>query len=98
VSLQPEEPTTESRNKEALSRVVMAAMRMHGMQQRKKNRSRRASVAPGVEDSQEPIAKTAAEEAVKDEEYKLMYHQTYKGAAFAFVSSRSLAITEVMLI
>lgn len=87
VSLQPEEPTTESRNKEALSRVVMAAMRMHGLQQRKKNRSRRASVAPGVEDSQETSAETAADEAVKDEEYKLMYHQTYKGAAFAFVRS-----------
>jgi hypothetical protein len=98
VSLQPEEPTTESRNKEALSRVVMAAMRMHGLQQRKKNRSRRASVAPGTEDSQEPIAETAAEEAIKDEEYKLMYHQTYKGAAFAFVSSKSLVIIEVRLI
>jgi len=87
VSLQVEEPTTESRNKEALSRVVMAAMRMHGWQQRKKNRSCRASVAPGAEESPEVGVETAAEEAAKDEEYKLMYHQTYKGAAFAFVSS-----------
>jgi hypothetical protein len=86
LSLQSEEPTTESRNKEALSRVVMAAMRMHGMQQRKKNRSRRASIAPGTEDSQETNMETVVEEAAKDEEYKLMYHQTYKGAAFAFVS------------
>jgi hypothetical protein len=86
VPLQPEEPTTESRNKEALSRVVMAAMRMHGMQQRKKNRSRRASAVPGIEDSQEISAEAAAEEATKDEEYKLMYHQAFKGAAFAFVS------------
>ncbi|KAH3955761.1 hypothetical protein HBH53_004370 [Parastagonospora nodorum] len=84
VSLQAEEPTTESRNKEALSRVVMAAMRMHGWQQRKKNRSYRASVAPGTEESQEIGVATVAEEAAKDEEYKLMYHQTYKGAAFAF--------------
>jgi hypothetical protein len=90
VPLQPEEPTTESRNKEALSRVVMAAMRMAGMEQRKKNRSRRASVAPGLEDSQDVTVETAAEEAAKDEEYKLMYHQTYKGAAFAFVSSRTI--------
>jgi hypothetical protein len=86
VSTQPEEPTTESRNKEALSKVVMAAMRMAGMQQRKKNRSRRASLAPGLEDSQNLSIEAAAEEAAKDEEYKIMYHQTYKGAAFAFVS------------
>ncbi|KAF1917846.1 hypothetical protein BDU57DRAFT_445284 [Ampelomyces quisqualis] len=84
VSLRPEEPTTESRNKDALSRVVMAAMRMHGLQQRKKNRSRRASVASGMEDSEEVNLETAVEEATRDEEYKLMYHQTYKGAAFAF--------------
>lgn len=85
VSLQPEEPTTESRNKEALSRVVMAAMRMHGLQQRKKTRSRRTSVAPGVEESQNLSEEAEAEEAAKDEEFKLMYHQTYKGAAFVLV-------------
>jgi hypothetical protein len=86
ILVQAEEPTTESRNKEALSRVVMAAMRMHGMQQRKKTRSRRASVAPDTEETQEVSIETAAEEAAKDEEYKLVYHQTYKGVAFAFVS------------
>ncbi|KAH7073781.1 hypothetical protein BKA63DRAFT_40505 [Paraphoma chrysanthemicola] len=83
VGLPPEEPTTESRNKEALSKVVMAAMRMHGLQQRKKNRSRRASVAPTADDSQVVSDVIASEEAAKDEEYKLVYHQTYKGAAFA---------------
>jgi hypothetical protein len=86
VPLQSEEPTTESRNKEALSRVVMAAMRMHGLQQRKKTRSRRASVAPGGEESQSLSEEAEAEEPAKDEEFKLMYHQTYKGAAFALVS------------
>lgn len=86
VSLQPEEPTTETRNKEALSRVVMAAMRMHGLQQRKKNRSRRASIAPGIEESQQTSEEAAAEETAKDDEYKLIYHQTYKGAALALVS------------
>jgi hypothetical protein len=93
VSIQPEEPTTASRNKEALSKVVMAAMRMAGMQQRKKNRSRRASLAPGLEDSQDLSAEGAAEEAAKDEEYKMMYHQTYKGAAFAFVSHNQLELS-----
>ncbi|CAI6333766.1 unnamed protein product [Periconia digitata] len=82
VPSQPEEPTTESRNKEALSRVVMAAMRMHGLQQRKTTRSRRNSMAPDGEQGQ-LTEEAAAEEAAKDEEYKLIYHQTYKGAALA---------------
>jgi hypothetical protein len=43
-----------------------------------------------MEDSQEVNLETAAEEAAKDEEYKLMYHQTYKAAAFAFVSANSI--------
>lgn len=87
VPLHFEEPTTESRNKDALSKVVMAAMRMHGLQQRKKNRSRRASVATGVDEASSLNEGAAAEDAAKDEEYKLIYHQTYKGAALALVST-----------
>jgi hypothetical protein len=86
VPIHPEEPTVETRNKEALSRVVMTAMRMHGLQQRKKTRSRRGSLAPGGPDQEQVSEGTAAEEAVKDEEYKLIYHQTYKGAVLALVS------------
>ncbi|KAH6867925.1 hypothetical protein BKA58DRAFT_185555 [Alternaria rosae] len=82
VPIQPEEPTTESRNKDALVKVVMAAMRMHGLQQRKQNRSRRASLA-GAEESQQRSEEAAAEEAAKDDEYKLIYHQTFKGAQLA---------------
>jgi hypothetical protein len=85
--IQPEEPTTESRNKDALVKVVMAAMRMHGLQQRKQARSRRASAA-GAEDSQRQSEAAAAEEAAKDDEYKLIYHQTYKGAALALVGHK----------
>lgn len=87
VSLQPEEPTTESRNKEALSKVVMAAMRMHGLQQRKRTKSRRTSVAPGLDESQPTSNHAAAEDAANDEEFKIIYHQTYKGAALALVRS-----------
>ncbi|KAF2811689.1 uncharacterized protein BDZ99DRAFT_414186 [Mytilinidion resinicola] len=84
ISAAPEEQTTESRNKEALSRVVMAGMRMHGLQQRKKtNKSRRSSVAPSADGNDGHADEVAAEEAVKDEEYKLIYHQTFKGAALA---------------
>lgn len=65
----------------------MAALRMHGLQQRKKTRPQRASVAPGVGESQDcEEEEVEAEEAAKDDEFKLMYHQTYKGAAFALVS------------
>lgn len=85
ISSQPEEPTTESRNKEALTKVVMAAMRMHGLQQRKRIKSRRASMAPGMEESQPAFEESTAEDLAKDEEYKLIYHQTYKGAVLALV-------------
>lgn len=85
VPIQAEEPTTESRNKDALVKIVMAAMRMHGLQQRKQGRSRRASLAAGDEENQQQ-EDTAAEDAAKDEEYKLIYHLTYKGAALAMVS------------
>lgn len=85
ISSQPEEPTTESRNKEALTKVVMAAMRMHGLQQRKKPKSRRASLAPGLGESQLTTDEATAEDVEKDEEFKLIYHQTYKGASLALV-------------
>jgi len=85
VSLQPEEPTTESRNKEALSRVVMAAMRMYGLEQRKKSKPTLSSVALGIE-SKPLSAEEVADGAAKDEEYKLIYHQTFKGAILALVS------------
>lgn len=91
ISLQPEEPTTESRNKEALSKVVMAAMRMHGLQQRKKIKSRRASMAPGLEESQPTAGEFTADDAEKDEEFKLIYHQTYKGAVLALVRSTMMS-------
>ena len=90
-SPQPEEPTTESRNKEALTKVVLAAMRMHGLQQRRKGKQR----APALDDSQTATAtadQPTAEDAAKDEEYKHIYHQTYRGAALALVrSTNSLA-------
>lgn len=86
VPIHDEEPTTESRNKEALSKVVMAAMRMHGLQQKKKSKSRGASLAPGVDESRQLSEEAAAEEVAKDDEYKLIYHQTYRAAATALVS------------
>ncbi|MCJ1472937.1 hypothetical protein MMC13_001586 [Lambiella insularis] len=88
-------PTTEEsngveqRNKSTLSRIVMAGMRMYGLQQRKKpNRSRAASellLSDGsILDAGGPLPDC------KDE-YKLVYHQTYKAASFVF--RRHIAIT-----
>ncbi|KAI9718871.1 MAG: hypothetical protein M1812_003755 [Candelaria pacifica] len=61
--------TTESRNKDFLSRIIMAGMRLYGLQQRKKpNRLQ--------------IDNNNTTEEIN--EYKLIYHQTFKGVCFAF--------------
>ena len=82
---QSEEQTTESRNKEALSKVVMAAMRMHGLQQRKKTKPGQAVIRTGPEESQPLHEATPTDSIIKDDEYKLIYHQTFKGAVLALV-------------
>jgi hypothetical protein len=74
--------TIEGRNKETISRFVMAGMRLYGLQQRKKQgHSRRDSQS--LPTAAVPIN---SEDAANDENYKLVYHQTYKGVVFAFVS------------
>ncbi|KAI9742055.1 MAG: hypothetical protein M1834_000445 [Cirrosporium novae-zelandiae] len=56
-----DEDCIEGQNKCALSRVVMAGMRLYGFQQQKHH----------------------ADADTSYEEYKMMYHQTYRAAAFA---------------
>jgi hypothetical protein len=88
VSSLHETASTEDRNKEAISRLVMAGMRLYGLQQQRKkttSHARRVSENNFQAPSIDPGA--AQEEATKDEEYKLIYHQTYKGTVFAFVSA-----------
>ena len=77
-----QEKTIEQRNKDALSRIIMAGMRLYGLQQRRKScKSRAASEVPSQgTTTPDIIAKGSAEEV---DEYKLIYHQTFKGAAFA---------------
>jgi len=73
--------TIEQRNKDALSRTIMAGMRLYGLQQKKKtSKSRAASEVPSQAATPDIIAKGSAEDG---DEYKLVYHQTLKGAAFA---------------
>ena len=75
--------STEERNKDCISRLVMAGMRLYGLSQRRKRRGSQVQspMLPPVDKEKE------REEKERDEEYKLIYHQTYKGAVFAFRSS-----------
>ena len=84
-SLAPVSPAlgVEAENKNALSRIVMAGMRMYGLSQRKRDgRSRAGSALPtptGAESAPAPATARGEDE----DEYKVVYHQTFKAAAFA---------------
>ncbi|KAL8689526.1 MAG: hypothetical protein Q9218_004825 [Villophora microphyllina] len=64
----------ESQNKTALSRIIMAGMRMYGLQQQRKK-----SLAALETQSQASSSVTGDQD-----EYKAVYHQTFKAAAFVF--------------
>ncbi|KAL8660464.1 MAG: hypothetical protein Q9202_006545 [Teloschistes flavicans] len=75
----PSATATETLNKTALSRIIMAGMRMYGLQQ-----PRRKSLAtPSL---LEPTPAPSASGGEQDE-YKAIYHQTFKAAAFVFRKS-----------
>jgi len=64
---------------------VMTCMRAHGLEQ-SESKQRRKSLAPGAASPTMDTfpTVTASDDAAKDEEYKLIYHQVYKGVCFAF--------------
>ena len=78
------EISIEQQNKNTLSRLVMAGMRIYGLQQRKKSsRSQAVSeVASSGATNPDP-----AQLQDSDDEYKLVYHQAFKGASFTFRKS-----------
>ena len=107
VSSLTESATTEERNKDAISRLVMAGMRLHGLSQ--SHRRKTASAQGHIRRSSQllsnspvlspvPVLMSISTSAVdrdaedevrekereRDEEYKFIYHQTYKGVVFAF--------------
>ena len=88
-----QESSLGARNKQAISRIVLAGMRIHGLQQRKSMaRARSRSVgdtgAPRPDTPSELLPGTMlVEDEDRDVEYKGVYHQTYKGALFAIVSN-----------
>ena len=71
----------EQQNKTALSRVVMAGMRMYGLQQKKKSDHSRAGSETPLSAGLTPTIGSIPD---GEDEYKLVYHQTYKAASFAF--------------
>ena len=74
-TLSDAESSYEHQNKAALTKVVMAAMRLHGLQQKKKPSGK--SQLPSEE-----VSYTETSEI--EDEYKLVYHQTFKAAIFTF--------------
>ncbi|KAL6719719.1 Vacuolar protein sorting-associated protein 55 [Lecanora helva] len=74
IVIQESDGRFSSQNRAALSKTVMAGMRLYGLQQKKKSEKSQLT-----EDHT-----TIAHEPDAEDEYKAVYHQTYKAAAFAF--------------
>ena len=77
--------SVQAKNKQAVSRIVMAGMRLYGLQQHK---SKSEPQKQGSESPITPAVDTFRQDAdaEQDVEYKGIYHQTYKGTLFALVS------------
>ena len=69
----------EQQNRAAMTKVLLAAMRLHGIQQKKKPHSQ--SQPPKQVTSHNTKSNIADE---VEDEYKLVYHQTFKAAMFTF--------------
>lgn len=78
-----EQEILQQKNKDMVSKVVLAGLRVWGFTASK--RKKRASTSAATMETQQ-IAMDPDEEA-KDEEYKLLYHHVYKAACFAFRAS-----------
>ncbi|KAM0797629.1 hypothetical protein BDR22DRAFT_824071 [Usnea florida] len=66
-------------NKAALTKVIMAGMRLHGLQQKKKPLNKSQGHSQVVLNAETDTVVNEAED-----EYKLVYHQTFKSATFIF--------------
>lgn len=85
---------TEQNNKAALGRIIMAGMRIYGLQQRKKS----PNSSTVLEASKKAPFDDFSQPTPDGEEYKLIYHQTFKAASFTFRAhlSRTIINHEVM--
>ena len=75
--LDPYTNEIEQQNKSSISRIIMAGMRMHGLQQ-KRNATQNTTLSPDIESA---LSSHRDEET---DEYKLVYHQTFKATTFLF--------------
>ena len=71
--------TCAQENKAALTKVIMAGMRLHGLQQKKKPLNKLQGHSLVVLNNETDTVVNEAED-----EYKLVYHQTFKSATFIF--------------
>lgn len=69
----------EQQNRAAMTKVLLAAMRLHGIQQKKRPQSQSQ---PPNQLTLHTTKKKIANEV--EDEYKLVYHQTFKAAMFTF--------------
>ncbi|KAL9118517.1 MAG: hypothetical protein Q9187_004938 [Circinaria calcarea] len=85
----------EQQNKAALTRVIMAGMRLFGLEPRRKaSHSRAASESL----TSSAMALVQDQPSGDEHEYKLIYHQTYKAASFVFRHQMAvLAISQDMM-
>lgn len=84
----------EKHNKSALTRIIMAGMRIYGLEQQKK-----AAKPSGAPEVSHKLTLDGFDQHTQDgEEYKLVYHQTFKAASFTFRSylSRTIINQEIM--
>ena len=76
-------PTTrnsfEDQNKFVLTRIIMAGMRIYGLQQRRKSVKLQTDSELGADSTFTDKSLTRG-----DDEYKMVYHQTLKAATFTF--------------
>lgn len=80
----------EARNKQIISRTVMAGMRMNGLEQRNRVSLRQKTSDHKVETQQEDRVRELGGQQDGDE-FKSVYHHTYKATVFALVSISSYA-------
>lgn len=78
-----EEDSTAKANKDTISKVVLAGLRVWGFTASSKRKKHRSSMTTAESQLSVSDSLTAEEEA-RDEEYKLLYHNVYKACAFAF--------------
>jgi len=75
----------EQKNKDTISRAVMAGMRLYGLSQSKTRQAdRKGSVMLAKSETASKTEEEVQIERGKDEEFKLVYHQVYKGVCVAF--------------